>query len=240
MNTSVLSNFKKHVKEKRNELKVNAEQYHQRNSISRLSYEESHREKSMLSLNKWENYRKARLFLQKKFKESKAKQKLVIKWIATVMLKKIIRFSMKKKLFLRVELEKTKKEYLNAKLVQRMARSQLWCKSKSIVERIGNELRYETLCKTTICHDYLYEHRAKDVIIWFLKNTIERKRIYSYILQFCNMIVKFQRNFRTHLELQRCRRDILEHFWTIEAQTMAFHEFKKGTPEYTNIEKFIK
>ena len=101
-------------------------------------------------------------------------------------------------------------------------------------------MRFECLAKTTTAHTYIYERRAQLVVIWFLKNALDRKQGRAIMYQYSKRVISLQRNWRKHLDLQTDRKTIMEHFWALELDSMADKLLKKHTKEQENLYEKIK
>jgi hypothetical protein len=79
----------------------------------------------------------------------------------------------------------------------------------------------------------MYEKRANETVLWFLKSSLDKRKPKNYVVLYVKKVIMIQRNVTTHLTLQKGRRDILRHFWHIEAQNeMCYNNEKVDSPEY--------
>lgn len=142
------------------------------------------RERRNFELLKWENYREARSLVKKKYKQRNEERSTKRNWVVwgtlAIILKK-----------LRIKTKRLKENYRREAVQQasalRLQKSYFaWARSRSssIVQRIGNQMRYENLCKTNVSHHAIYAPRARTAALWFLKQMLERKQISALMFQF--------------------------------------------------------
>ena len=85
----------------------------------------------------------------------------------------------------------------------------------------------------------MYRKRAKETVLWVLKNSLDRVQFFVHLNQYVIRIKSIQGIFSKHMSLQRGRRTVLTHFWKIEIQNEMVNNEKKGSQKWEDQNVYI-
>ena len=85
----------------------------------------------------------------------------------------------------------------------------------------------------------MYRKRAKETVLWVLKNSLDRVQFFVHLNQYVIRIKSIQGIFSKHMSLQRGRRTVLTHFWKIEIQNEMVNNEKKGSQKWDDQNAYI-